>query len=88
MSAELIGKQVVVAIWESNEHGIESRVFMSDAGAEGWRQEIAECWWEQEMEGKEMPDDPAEAADAYFEHMGERGFNGEYFTTQLRDIEK
>lgn len=59
--------EVVVARYE-HRAGVDTRVFASEETAEEWRQAIAVECFEHEL-GRKPPEDPAEAADAYFETM-------------------
>ncbi len=76
-------KKVEVAIWD-HRHGTEVSVFTDEAGVEAYRQQTAEENWDDEMDGQEMPKDPKEAADAYFDEMRDRG--EEYFSHQSSEI--
>ncbi|MBB4200582.1 hypothetical protein CCR94_18175 [Rhodoblastus sphagnicola] len=80
------GDKVVVATYE-HKHGSDTRVFTSEAGAHRWRTAIALKWWEHELSSiKPKPDNPNEAAAAYWDHMEERDF--EHFTIQEADVEE
>ncbi len=78
--------KVHVAVWE-HKHGDDVRVFASAEGAGKWRREIAEDWWEDEMDGREKPEDSEAAADAYFAAMAERSGGNEYFTVRETEVE-
>ncbi len=77
---------VHVAIWE-HEYGDTVRVFAREGDAEKWRQEIADEWWEKEMDKREKPKDPKEAADDYFRAVGERLDRNEYFAVHTTEVE-
>jgi hypothetical protein len=76
--------RVIVATY-SYKHGDDVRVFVSDDGAEAWRQEIAATWWGNEMGREKIPADPAEAADVYFDTMMDSG--AETFRTESVEVE-
>lgn len=77
--------EVVVARYE-HRAGVDTRVFASEDAAEGWRQEIAGRWFEQEL-GRKPPEDPSEAADEYFETMRDQRDVEEAFETNVAKIE-
>lgn len=68
--------EVYVAVY-THRHGEDIRVFASAEGIEGWRQDIAEEWWDDEIKNEPRPADAEAAADRYFEIMEGRD---EYFS--------
>lgn len=71
---------VYVAIYE-HRHGRDVSVFNTAESAEALRQRIAADWWETEMQGADMPEDPSIAADDYFGTV-----DGEYFDVQACEV--
>jgi hypothetical protein len=71
----------------SHRHGADTRAFSSAEGAERWRQEVAQEWWDQEMR-KSMPkaEPPNIIADLYFQAMADR--EQEYFEVEEVNIEE
>jgi hypothetical protein len=78
--------KVFVAHYE-HRHGDDIRVFATEEAAEKWRQAVADEWWEHEMEG-DPPSNPEELADEYFDRMGERYSDSEYFSVYEREVEE
>jgi hypothetical protein len=76
-------QRVTVAIYE-HEHGDDVRVFVSEAAAEEWRQEIAAEYWA-DLFDDPAPGDLEEAADDYFQRCAEAGL--EFFSTQSAEVE-
>lgn len=64
---------VFVALYR-HAYGCEVCAFGRIAEAEEWRQEIAKEWWDKEVPEEDMPADPAEAADRYFEVVAFESF--------------
>lgn len=65
-----LAPQIVWVCTYGNKHGTDVSVFTSAEAAERYRQEVADDWWELELPTDRIkPDDPAEAADEYFEFM-------------------
>lgn len=74
---------VYVAVYE-HRNGINTQAFLTAEGAEAWRQELAAAYWVHDMPTDEArPEDPAAAADAYFEYMNDCGPDSEHFTVEL-----
>lgn len=80
-----MAETIFVAIW-THKHGTDVKAFRSKAGAENWRQEIAQDNWDDETRGMPQqpskPEEPAELADRYFEMLADRGGNAEYFDVE------
>ncbi|MDR3488787.1 MAG: hypothetical protein P4M05_28280 [Bradyrhizobium sp.] len=77
--------EVFVGIYE-HRHGLDARVFKTRARAEGWRADIAIEWWRHEMpEHQDLPSDPQEAADFYFNRVSEIG---EFFIIEACELEE
>lgn len=64
--------KVFVALYR-HAYGCEVRAFDRFGKAEEWRQELAKEWWDKEVP-EDMPADPAEAADCYFEVVAFESF--------------
>jgi hypothetical protein len=71
------------AIFE-HKHGRTITIHAAREQAETTRQSVASQFWRDEMKG-EPPADPKEMADAYFQHMGERGH--EFFSIEECPVE-
>lgn len=81
------GTWIHIAVWEHKDGSTNTRAFLTEAGVQKWKEQIAAEWWETEIPDEEMPDVPAEAADRYFELMGEVGGRNEYFTVSYENLE-
>ncbi|WP_454629577.1 hypothetical protein [Bradyrhizobium cenepequi] len=71
-----------VAIYETR-HGDETRLYASSDDARAWRNQIAGENWAARMDD-EKPADPTEAADAYFERVGE--MRGDFFRIEELEV--
>lgn len=79
---------MVMKVWLTkyeHKHGTDLSVYATEALALAAKATIAAQWWEQELVDEPYPEDPAEAAELYFEKMGERD-NGEWFTIEEHDV--
>lgn len=77
--AEARPPEVWVARWEHRSGG-SIRVFLTEDAALEWKVQLALAWWDDEIPDSELrPTDDHELADRYFEIMGERSSNAEYF---------
>jgi hypothetical protein len=72
--------KVYVTTFE-HKHGRDVAAWATAERAELERQRIAAEWWEQELSGADMPDDPSEAADEYF------GTVDEYFNIDECEVQ-
>lgn len=69
--------RVFVTVYE-HRHGTDVYAFATAQRAELERQRIASEWWSDVFgDGEEMPDDPSEAADIYFDTVTDEYFNVE-----------
>lgn len=75
--------QVVVAVFE-HRFGTDVRVFKKIEGADEWRNQIGDEWWDREFPGDERPD-PDEIGKVYFDAMSESG--DEYFSVHTATVE-
>lgn len=66
--------KVWVAVFE-HQYGSDLSAFKTFEGAERWRQQIAEEWWEKEFPGTPKPDEPKACADEYFDRIDREYFN-------------
>lgn len=73
---------VFVATYE-HKHGRDTSVYATAARAESWRRNIAANSWHEVMDGA-PPEDPAEAADAYFARGNEIG--DEFFNVEECEV--
>ena len=63
-------------------YGIDLLAFETVDGAELWRQQIAEEWFDQELPDLDKPTDPVDLADTYFGNV-----YGEYFSFSECEVE-
>lgn len=82
MSIDTAAEQTVFVAVHEDKFGTNVSVYATADLAEQARQEIAAENWEDDMDDKEMPSDPAEAADAYFDEMMKRFDPGSYYVEQ------
>lgn len=76
-----------VAIYE-HRHGQDVRIFETDEQCTAWKSDIAETYWEKEIEDEiQKPEDYEELGDAYFEILSNRGHTYESFHTHVCEIE-
>lgn len=80
------GTWIHIAVWE-HKHGTHTRAFLTEEGMKKWKRQIAAEWWATEIPDEEMPADPDEAAERYFELMGQCGSASEYFTSFYENLE-
>lgn len=75
--------KVIVAIY-THRHGTDVRVFATSEGANVWRNDLADEWWEREL-GTGLPTDktPDEIAAAYWSAMESRD---EFFETEEHEV--
>jgi hypothetical protein len=76
---------VWVAMWEKSGDKAEVAVYATVAEAEAWRVQIARDGWHQHMDGKDMPDDDATAADEFWEEQGDFS-PGEWFSVEEHPV--
>jgi hypothetical protein len=72
-------QSVVIAIFE-HKHGRDVCAFASEAGALRWRWEIADRWWEAELDA-ERPGPETDLGAAYFKRV-----SGEWFSIETVGI--
>lgn len=77
--------QIHIGVWD-HEHGTDVSAHRSTEGLEKWRQEIVQDNWEEHFQDEEMPADPSEAADRYFELMGDRIDRWQWFEERTVEI--
>lgn len=78
-----MSKTITIATFQ-HKHGSDVRAFATKELAETWRQEIAADNWDGGP-NEDMPADPREAADRYFEFGNDIG--DEFFSTEECEVE-
>lgn len=75
-------QQIVFVTTHEHRHGRDVYVWATAHRAELERQRIASDYWEDELAGAEIPDDPREAANAYFDLV-----DGEFFSVDECEVQ-
>lgn len=77
MGADVLSESAKQTVWvaafSSRKTSAETRVFATEAGAKGWRQEIADETWDENGPNKDKPEDPVKMADRYWERQNDVG---------------
>lgn len=81
ITAALAKPQTVYVTTFEHKHGRDVSVYATADLAEMERQRIAADWWEEELSGADMPEDPRQAADSYFESVDE------YFSVDVCEVQ-